>query len=334
MRVWAESAASGNRALTRALETLSPLAMHTFLLVPILVFAGALAAQNDPPVPDAPKADAPKPDAPPATRSLKDALAKYHPQTGTVKAGTVATVKLGDDWLWLDGADGMRFLKDLGNDPSPVLGVAVPPEYRRSGVFAVYSYLQEGHIADDEAPDYDALLSDKKQAAVEESNARKQAGLKGVTLLGWAESPHYDKATHKLYWAERLQFEGNAGETLNYYVRVLGRTGHLVVNGVGSIRHLSLVAEVSKQLLEATEFVDGQRYTDFKPEYDKVATYGIGGLVAGGIALKTGLFAKLGLLLVKVLKPLLVGVALIGAWLVKLFRGGKKSDDAPSKAKA
>ncbi|MBL8749559.1 MAG: DUF2167 domain-containing protein [Planctomycetes bacterium] len=202
----------------------------------------------------------------------KDALARYAPVEGIAKVGTVAELKLGDGWVFLPAAKGRQFLKDLGNHPdASILGVAIPPDFLESNTFAVYSYAEEGHVADDEAPDYDDLLADMKASAREQSAARKKLGEGGVELVGWAEPPHYDKAQHKLYWAEKLQFEGSDGLTLNYNVRVLGRAGHLVVNGVGGIEQLDLVAKHSKNLLEVTEFVDGQRYENFDPAYDKVA---------------------------------------------------------------
>lgn len=293
--------------------------MRTLPLVVAATLATFLAGQNDPP-----KAETPP--APPAPRSAQAALKKYKPAAGPAKVGSVAEVALAEGWLWLDGADGRRFLADLGNQPGAhILGVAVPPDFLESQIFAVYSYVDEGHVTDDENPDYDDLLAQMQESTAEESKARKAAGHEGVQLLGWAEPPHYDKQQHKMYWAERLKFEGNDGETLNYNVRVLGRTGHLVVNGVGGIAQLQAVAAHNQALLQATSFVEGQRYTDFQPEYDKVAAYGIGALVAGKLAVKVGLFAKLGVLLLKFLKPLLVGVALIGAGLVKVLGGRKKA---------
>jgi uncharacterized membrane-anchored protein len=293
------------------------------------LFAALLPAQNEPPKPS-PDGDAPK-----AARGVEEMLAKYHPQKGAVKVGTKADVKLGDGWLWLDRADGQQFLVSLGNQRSPeVLGVAIPPDFARGGTFAVYTYDDEGHVHDDDVPDYDALLADMKESTVEQSKARKQAGYEAVTLIGWAEPPHYDKEQHKLYWAERLSFEGNDGDTLNYNVRVLGRAGHLVVRGVGDIDQLSEVAAHSKTLLQITEFVEGQRYTDFDPAYDKVAAYGIGGLIAGKIALKIGLLAKLGGLLKLAIKPLIAGVVILGAFLAKLFRGKKKKEEGQSASPA
>jgi uncharacterized membrane-anchored protein len=298
--------------------------MHHALLPSFasLLLTTFLIAQND---------TAPKPQEPAAVpKTAKEALASYKPLAGTVKVGSVAELKLADGWVWLEGANGRRFLKDLGNQPGPqTLGVAMPPDFLDSNVFAVFSYSDEGHVKDDESPDYDQLLRDMKEGTAEESKERKKAGVQGVELLGWAEPPHYDKAQRKMYWAERLQFEGEPGETLNYNVRILGRGGYLVCNGVGDIAQLPLVAQHSKALLEATEFVAGQRYTDFDPAYDKVAAYGIGGLVAGKLALKVGLFAKLALLLKAFLKPILVGLVVIGGLIVKFFTGRKKADAAP-----
>ncbi len=65
-------------------------------------------------------------------------------------------------------------------------------------------------------------------------------------------------------------------------------------------------------------FTKGEQYADFNPSLDQVAAYGIGGLIAGKVLAKVGLFAvilkfwKLGLL------------ALSGAWAgVKRFFAGK-----------
>jgi uncharacterized membrane-anchored protein len=307
-----------------------------------LISAPLAAARPCPQEPEAPQpgapAEAPEPSAageaePDDARSLADMLAKYQPEPGTSKLGTVAEVRLADGWLFLPEANGRRFLTDLGNRPgASILGVAIPPDFDESHAFAVYSYVDDGHVADDEDPDYDALLHEMQEAAAEQSKERKQAGMGGVRLLGWAEPPHYDRTEHKLYWAERLQFEGSDGETLNYNVRVLGRTGHLVVNGVGDIDQIALVAAQNQHLLQVTDFVGGQRYQDFDPAYDKVAAYGIGALVAGKVALKVGLFAKFGLLLKGLIKPILVGLALLGAFLAKLF--GRKKRETPPAAPA
>lgn len=262
--------------------------------------------------------------------TAKEVLAEYHPIEGIAKVGTYAEAKLGEGWLWLRSKDAQKFLHDIGNpnDPS-VLGVAIPPDYVDQPMFAIFAYDDEGHVEDIELPDYDELLSMMQQNVKASNEARRQQQIATVDLLGWAEPPHYDKVQRKLYWAQRLQFEGDEGETVNYFVRVLGRAGTLEINGVGPMTQLSHVAAHCKTLLGVTDFVDGQRYTDFNPSVDKVVAGGIGALIAGKMAVKVGLFAKLLGVLKVAIKPILVGLVLIGGFLVKLFTGRKKPDSQP-----
>jgi uncharacterized membrane-anchored protein len=305
------------------------------ILFSSLLTIGSLLAQEGkappPPQPGDPgTAERPQdPDQAEKPVKLKEQLAKFHPKEGTVEVGSMARVKLPAGWLFLSGADGHGFLTALGNDPGPsVLGVALPPDFDTSHTFAVYSYVGEGHVDDSETPDYDALLADMKESTAEQSKARQKVGRGKVELLGWAEPPHYDKTQHKLYWAEKLKFGDTDGLTLNYNVRVLGRAGHLVVNGVGDVDQLRLVDQRNQELLAVTEFVEGQRYENFDPKYDKLAEYGIGGLIAGGIALKLGLFAKLGVLLKVAIKPIIIGVVLIGGFLARMLGMKKKQKEA------
>lgn len=298
-----------------------PFATSLLLLVAAVPAQGGQAAPS-PGAGAPPPAEPELPDEPAPT--LEQRLERFHPQVGTVAIGTWAEAKLPDGWRYLAGVDGRRFLTELGNQVGPtVLGVALPDDFGEVGAFAVFSYSDDGHVNDDEAPDYGQLLQDMQASSAEQSKHRQQAGLGTVELLGWAEPPHYDMAEHKLYWAEKLRFDGASELTLNYNVRILGRTGHLVVNGVGGIEQLEQVAGHCKTLLAVTGFVDGQRYTDFDPAYDKLAAYGIGGLIAGKVALKVGLLAKLAGLLKVLWKPIAIGVAALGALVVKLF-GGKQ----------
>jgi uncharacterized membrane-anchored protein len=75
------------------------------------------------------------------------------------------------------------------------------------------------------------------------------------------------------------------------------------------------------------DFDPGQRYADFNPSTDKLAAYGIAALVAGGIAAKAGLFAKLGVILLAAKKFIILVVAAIGAGIKKLF--GRKDKNKP-----
>src|SRR6266566_7705077 len=80
-------------------------------------------------------------------------------------------------------------------------------------------------------------------------------------------------------------------------------------------------------ILSAVEFNSGNRYADFNPAPgDKVASYGIAALVAGGVAAKLGFFKGLWILILGAKKFIIIGVAAIAAWFRKLF--GKKSTPA------
>ena len=55
-----------------------------------------------------------------------------------------------------------------------------------------------------------------------------------------------------------------------------------------------------KPLIEVAEFNEGYRYAEFNSKTDRMAEYGLGALIAGGVAAKLGLFAKLGVMLLGV----------------------------------
>jgi len=80
---------------------------------------------------------------------------------------------------------------------------------------------------------------------------------------------------------------------LNYNIRVLGRKGVLVLNFIAGMDQLPEIQSNLNNVLAMADFDDGSRYEDFDPEYDKIAAYGIGGLIAGKVLAKTGLFVVL-----------------------------------------
>ena len=81
-----------------------------------------------------------------------------------------------------------------------------------------------------------------------------------------------------------------------------------------------------RPLLDVAEFNEGYRYAEFDKKTDRLAEYGLGALIAGGVAAKLGLFGKLFALLVAFKKVILVGLIAAGSWIAKLF--GKKKEEA------
>ena len=263
-----------------------------------------------------------------------------HPKTGEISIPEAqATLKLADGYSFLSAQEAQRVLTQAwGNPPDgSVLGMILPSTDAHSVLdehnwAVVVTFVDEGYVSDKDAAkiDYDDMIKDLKKATQDSNDERMKAGYPGIELLGWAEPPHYDPSTHKLYWARDLKFTkpggGDGGHTLNYAIRVLGRRGYLSLNAVAPITQLDKVRADMPDVVAMAEFNQGERYADYNASTDKAAAYGIAALVAGGIAAKAGLFAKLGVLLLAFKKFIIIGIAAVGAFLRKLFgRSGKKS---------
>ncbi|MDQ2768979.1 MAG: DUF2167 domain-containing protein [Bacteroidota bacterium] len=254
--------------------------------------------------------------------SLHHAL---HYQQGHVTLpGGISELEVPRGMRYLDSAQSRTVLTRYWHNPDGTsLGMLFPANLNPLDDAAwayVIEYDPSGHVKDDDADDinYDDLLKEMRSDLVEANKERTAAGYSAVSLEGWASPPYYDKAAHTLHWAKTLHFGDSPDNTLNYNVRVLGRKGVLILNAVGSQQQLADIKASIPGLLSAVSFAKGEQYADFNPGLDQVAAYGIGGLIAGKVLAKIGLFAvilkfwKLGLL------------ALSGVWAaVKRFFTGK-----------
>lgn len=260
-------------------------------------------------------------------------LASFKPQHGTVQLPNgIATLQLSQDFYYLAPGDSERLLTEgWGNPPDAgdkTLGMILPQAtspLSRSGWGVVITYNNDGHVSDSDASsmDYTKMLKQMQDADAADNEERKKQGYAGLHLLGWAEPPHYDAQTHKLYWARELKADDADENTLNYSIRVLGRKGVLELNAVAAMRDLPTIKEEMPKVLAQTNFTDGNRYNDFNSSTDKLAAYGVGALIAGGIAAKVGLFAKLGVMLLALKKFIILGVVAVAGFFRKLF--GRKA---------
>jgi uncharacterized membrane-anchored protein len=182
----------------------------------------------------------------------------------------------------------------------------------------------DGHVSDEDAAktDYPKLLKQMQEATEDENAEREKAGYSALHLVGWAEPPHYDAARKKLYWARELAADGSAQHSLNYDIRVLGRSGYLSMNAVAGMNDVAAVKAGMQELLPMVDFDAGKRYADYDAKTDKLAAYGVAALIGGGIAAKAGLFAKLGVLLLAAKKFIVLGLAALAGLWRKFF--GKK----------
>jgi uncharacterized membrane-anchored protein len=257
-------------------------------------------------------------------RSILESL---DPQQGDIVLGdNLATLHVPDDFYFLDAEDSESVLVDLwGNPPGQdVLGMLIPSAYSpmdAEGWAVTIDYMADGYVSDKDAAkiDYDDLLEEMQSDIHDANPDRVSQGYPAIELLGWAEPPHYDAVSKKLYWAKELSFEGSDEPTLNYEIRALGRRGILTMTFIAAGSQLAEINSNRDDVLAMAEFNEGSRYVDFDPSIDEVAAYGLGALVAGKIAAKTGLLTA-GLLLLKKFGVLLVaGLAAFGRKLKGLF---------------
>ncbi|QVM92209.1 DUF2167 domain-containing protein [Pseudomonas entomophila] len=255
-------------------------------------------------------------------------LATLKQQHGNITLpGGIASLQLNNEFYYLSPGDTERLLTEgWGNPPGfKTLGMIIPTAVNPladNGWGVIISYKNDGHISDDDAAkiDYADLLEQMKADDEEDNKERRKQGYAGLTLLGWAEPPSYDQATHKMYWARELKAEDADQTTLNYSIRVLGREGVLELNAVAAMADLQTIKQETPKILAFTNFTDGNRYADYDAKTDKLAPYGLAALVAGGIAAKAGLFAKIGVALLAFKKFIILGLVAIAGFFGKLFK--------------
>jgi uncharacterized membrane-anchored protein len=283
-----------------------------------LAFPSGVRAQEKPPVD-------------PQREVLKQKFESLKPQTGTIHLhGGISTIDLPNGLQYLDPKDSKTILVDFwGNPPESadgVLGMIIESPERalsKGGWGIVITYSEDGHVDDKDAQstNYSELLK-QMQAGTEEANKeRAKQGFETIKLLGWAEPPHYDPGTHKIFWAKEIQFGGSPENTLNYCTRILGRRGVLELNAVAPASALEEIRLQMQKVLPTVDFTHGNRYADFNPSTDKLATYGVAALVAGGVAAKMGVFKTILVALLAAKKLVIVGIVALVAAVAKFFKG-------------
>jgi uncharacterized membrane-anchored protein len=213
-----------------------------------------------------------------------------------------ATIELGHE-LRLDLPGGYNFvgqpqaaelMKRMGNlHNDGLLGLIASADENESW-FVTVRYDEEGYVRDEETVDAGELLEAIKEGNEEANEERVKMGFKALHVEGWAEPPRYDRGQHHLVWA--LIARDDEGSSVNFNTRVLGRRGYVSLNLVTDPGELAKYRPQAAKLLAATHFKPGARYEDFDQKSDKVAEYGLAGLVLGGAGLGVAKLVKIGLL--------------------------------------
>ena len=96
----------------------------------------------------------------------------------------------------------------------------------------------------------------------------------------------------------------------------------MVLNVIAGVDQLTMVEKELPSLLTSTNFNSGETYSEFNSDIDQIAAYTVGGLIAGKVLAKVGLFA----FFAKFAKVILIGIAAAGAAIWKFFTGRKTKE--------
>jgi uncharacterized membrane-anchored protein len=278
------------------------------LVILIVVCVSALIASGQ----NSRKKTEAKPSPSPEAGTGWEELVNFQKGPAVGELGTTAQVRVPAGYVFANGSDTRVLMETMQNPTSGrELGFVAP-----SGEdwFAVFEYDPVGYVKDDEKSSLDAgaLLDSIKEGAERGNQERAKRGWPALTVVGWETPPRYDEITHNLEWAVRAESEGRP--VVNYNTRLLGRGGVMEVTLVTDPALLAETLPKFKTMLSGFDFVQGQKYAEFRPG-DKMAAYGLTGLIAGGgvaVAAKSGLFKWLW-------KGLVAAVVGLGALAKKLF---------------
>lgn len=270
----------------------------------------------------------------PAARAAEEAApldVEWTPGPAQVDVGnTLAEVKLPEALAFAGADDTKKLLEAMGNPTDGSEVGLIVPKSESEGWFVILEWDPIGYVKDDEKDqiDADALLESIREGTEAANEERKERGIPTIEVVGWAEPPRYDDRTHNLTWAVKgRNAEGH--ESVNYNVRVLGRSGVMSVTLVDDAKNLARAKPQVDDVIAAFSYKPGKKYAEWVPG-DKVAEYGLTALVAAGAgaaAAKLGFFAWLAKLFGKLGKLAVVIVAAVGAGFVKFWNAlrGKAS---------
>lgn len=273
--------------------------------------------------------------ASPVNKAFEEAqkTAKDGPQD--IALTSQATLKLPAGYTFIPEPQASVLLNAMGNPgKDDRLQGLVFSKAKDDQWFMTVRFESSGYIKDDDAKDWNAddLLKNYRSGTEEANKERVKMGVPGLEILGWAEKPAYDAASHRLVWAmssKEIGSPANEPQGVNYNTYALGREGYFSMNLVTGLTELPQHKSHAAALLAALQFENGKKYTDFNSSTDKVAEYGIAALVAGAAAKKLGLLAVIFAFMAKFAKIIFIAFAAFGGGIWKFFSGRKSKFAIP-----
>jgi len=249
---------------------------------------------------------------------------KWTPGPTLASLGNQAEIQLPEGYIFT-GPKGTKTFMELNQNPvsGAELGIVMPMDSTAEW-FALYVFDESGYVKDDEKTklDADKILANLREGTKHANEERKKRGWGTLEIVGWQTPPRYNEETHNLEWAVIGESEG--GRSVNYSTRLLGRHGVMKTDLVCSPEALERSLPQYEAMMTGFHFTSGHGYAEYQ-KGDKLASYGLTALIAGGagVALaKSGLLAKLW-------KLILVVVVAIGSAISRLFKRNQEGEAPP-----
>jgi uncharacterized membrane-anchored protein len=255
-----------------------------------------------------------------------------------ISLGHEIDLALPENYVFLGMPHADKLLRKFGSFHNEGLLGVVAAKDEKEDWFVVIDYDESGYVKDDEKIDADDLIKSFREGVKEMNPEREKQGFPGLVIDGWAELPRYEKAAHHVVWGILVSNTKNPNQSVNFNTRILGRRGYVSLNLVTDPKQLATYKERATTLLASTTFREGSRYENFNKSTDKVAEYGLVGLMLGGLGVaklaKIGFLAKFWKLILlggkKIILLLVAAFAAIGAGIRKLFGLGPKDGSPPA----
>jgi len=240
-----------------------------------------------------------------------------------------ASLQLPAGEAFIPATEANGIMTALGNRDNPNrFGLIVSRDPKADWLVDV-NWIKEGYVRDGDAKEWqpDTMLDGLKEATETDNKDRIARGIPALDIVGWVEPPTYQAATHRLVWSLSSRDRGapaDMPQTINYNTYALGRDGFFSLDLITGANKIASEKGIVRDLLGSLNYVPGKRYEDFDSSTDKVAAYGLAGLVGAVAIKKLGLLALATAFVLKLWK--LAILAVLGLWAgVKRFFKGRSS---------
>lgn len=233
-----------------------------------------------------------------------------------------ATFKLRSGYALLQEGDARRYSLLASGVEFPQTEIVLSYDSASSKADLYIEWFDEGYVSDSDWGDVDAddLLRQYKEGTESSNDERVANGMAPMEVVGWLQTPRYDAASRTVTYA--IELKDKSGSWANAMALRLGRSGYAKFTWVGSIGIFQRQGNrpaLLKQALSSHSFDEGYRYGDYQ-KGDRVAAYGIAGMLAAVLGMKFGK-GLIGLLIGFLLagKKVIIPSVLVGGGAIARF---------------